>query len=147
MDAILLKYRHSKGENLTYKMHVETEIKIINGITDKSIVDSIFTIEVKDIDAVGNYSLESVIKSFDLLVDEKKMPNDEYIGKVIKMKMNQNGDVIETNDNIDYAFSVYPEEPKKIKDEWTIVNTIYEKGESEPIKMEKKIYFFWNIKI
>ena len=121
-------------------MHIETEIRIINGITEKGILDSIVIFEVKDIDAAGNYSVEMVFKSFDFLVDGKKMPNDE-IGKVIKIKMNQNGDIIESNINIDYCFSVYPEEPKKIKDEWTIVNTIYEKGESEPIKMEKKYIF------
>ena len=69
------------------------------------------------------------------------MPNDEYIGKIIKMKMNQNGDVIETNENIDFSFSVYPQEPKKIKDEWTTVNTTYVKGVSEPIKLEKKYIF------
>lgn len=141
MEPILLKYRYSKGDKLTYKIHAETEVKIINEITSKSIVDSIASMEVKDMDAAGNYSVETVYKSFDLLVDGKKMPNDEYIGKVIKMKLNQNGDLIESSDIFDLTFSVYPEEPKKIKDEWTTVNTSYEKGVSEPIKIEKKYVF------
>ena len=84
MEAILLKYRYSKGDNLTYKMHAETETKIINGNTVKGIVDSIFTMEVKDIDAGGNYSVETVLKSFDLLVDGKKCLMTNISEKLLK---------------------------------------------------------------
>ena len=104
-------------------------------------VDSIFTIKVKDIDAAGNCSVEFVFKYYDFIEDGKKEPYDEYIGKVFKMKMNQNGDVIGSIENDEYPFSVYPEEPKKIKDEWITVKTIYKKGLSEPMKIERKYVF------
>ena len=130
MEPIFLKNNFSKGLFLKYKYTIESNTKgcALNKMNIKSVTILIFTVEVKEVDELENKTLEIALISAELYLDGEKIPCHEYDNiPLITMKLNKKDELIEMNYPTDYSFSLYPEEPKKINDEWTIVDKPFPK--------------------
>lgn len=131
MESILLKYNYYKGLFLKYQLTIDSNTKALNSniINIKSVCK--FSIEVKDMDEFENKTLEIICISAEMYSDGKKVPCHEYDNiPVITMKLNEKNEPIDTSHQTDLSFSLYPEEPKKINDEWTMVSKPFPKSKN-----------------
>lgn len=144
-EAVMLEYKMSKGETLTYKTTVHSDQKIKTEDQSGSTTSDVEMIMVQKCTEVANdgtMTVDVTIQSGKLSRDgeAEELPN---VGQTITLKMKRNGEIIHTSVDLPFEQPAFPANSVKKGDTWVGKSKITIPGKSDMVTLSYN-YSLWD---
>lgn len=124
-DAVSLEYKMKQDEVLQYKTTVESEQSLQEGSQSArgtSVMEMVMVQKATQVAADGTMDVDVTISSVGLQRDGESVPFEDGqnpTGKTVTMKMQKNGNVVQTSMELPFSQPPFPSRPLKKGETWT----------------------------